>query len=88
MDTPNDKMKELLYYTYRCLHFNDALIKQCDTWLSEEEGMKNMERSIREREKAKKKEKRERCKSLNRKIIKDIIRKISFFNFKISPKNK
>ena len=34
------------------LHYNNLLAEQCDSWLSEEEGMKNMEQRIREREQA------------------------------------
>jgi len=81
MDKPDEKMNELLYHTYRCLYFNDLIIKQSDTWLSEEEGMKNMERRIREREKAKKQEQQARRKTLIKKIIRDIIKKIQFFKF-------
>ena len=39
----------------RLLRYNELLVEQCDSWLSEEEGMKNMEKSIREREKANRK---------------------------------
>ena len=53
----DDKKKEILYHAERVLHYNDLLIKQCDSWLSEEEGVKNMEKRIREREKAQKKAK-------------------------------
>ena len=56
MDTDRDKKKKkILFHAKKFLHYNDLLIKQCDTWLSEEEGMTNMEKRIMEREKAKKK---------------------------------
>jgi hypothetical protein len=38
------------------LYYTNLLIKQCDSWLSEEEGLKNVEMRIQEREKAKRKE--------------------------------
>lgn len=56
MDTERESKKdEILFRAKKLLHYNDLLIKQCDSWLSEEEGMKNVERRIMEREKAKKK---------------------------------
>ena len=48
MDTKNDKLDEMLYHAYRCLYFNEMLIKQSDSWLSAEEGNRNMEKRIRE----------------------------------------
>jgi hypothetical protein len=63
MNTPKD---EMLYYAYRYLNYCDMLITQCDSWLSEEEGMKNMEKSIIERERTKRKE---TWKSLKRKYL-------------------
>jgi hypothetical protein len=56
--TKKEKMEEILYNAYRCLNFNEMLIKQCDDWLSEEEGMKNMKKQIEEQRKRSKKEKR------------------------------
>jgi len=56
MDTENDsKKEEILFRASKLLHYNNLLITQCDSWLSEEEGMKNMEKRIREKEKAEKK---------------------------------
>jgi len=55
MDTEREKKEGILFRAEKLLHYNDLLIKQCDTWLSEEEGMKNMGKRIMEREKAKKK---------------------------------
>jgi len=31
------------------LHYNNLLIKQSDSWLSEKEGMKNIEKQVMER---------------------------------------
>ena len=50
MESPNDKMDEILNCAQRCLYFNEILIEQCNSWLSAEEGNKNMEaRIIKER---------------------------------------
>lgn len=57
MDIKEEKIKKILYHAYRCLNFNEMLINQCDGWLSAEEGNKNMMKAIRDKEKAKKKEK-------------------------------
>ena len=43
----------ILVYAKKAMHYNDLLIAQCDSWLSEEEGMKNMEKRILERMKKK-----------------------------------
>jgi tRNA U34 2-thiouridine synthase MnmA/TrmU len=42
---------EILSIAQKALHYNDLLIKQCDSWLSAEEGNRNMEARIRERKK-------------------------------------
>ena len=56
MGIERDKKKEkILFQAEKFLHYNDLLMSQFDTWLSEEEGMKNMEKHIMKREKAKKK---------------------------------
>ena len=55
MSTTNDIKEDILMRAQRLLRYNELLVAQCDSWLSEEEGMKNMEKSIREREKAKRK---------------------------------
>ena len=47
-------MDEILYCACRCLYFNEKLIEQCDSWLSSEEGNKNMEVHIIERKKREK----------------------------------
>ena len=37
---------EILACAWMMQHYNDLLIAQCDSWLSEEEGMKNIEKRI------------------------------------------
>jgi hypothetical protein len=51
MEVKKDKIDEMLYHAYRCLYFNEMLIKQSDSWHSAEEGNKNMEKRIMERKK-------------------------------------
>ena len=48
MYTDDEKKKKILYHAQRTMYFNDLLIKQCDSWLSEEEGLQNIEKRIRE----------------------------------------
>jgi hypothetical protein len=55
MKTTNDIKKEILMRAQSLLHYNDLLATQCDKWLSEEEGMENMEKRIKARERAQKK---------------------------------
>ena len=50
----NYKKEEILVYAKKMQHYNDLLIAQCDSWLSAEEGMKHIEKRIRERTKKKK----------------------------------
>jgi len=40
----NDKM---LFYAQKILVCNDSIIKQCESWLSEEEGLKNTQMRIK-----------------------------------------
>ena len=54
MNTEKNIKEEILVYAMIMQHYNDLLIAQCDSWLSAEEGMKNMEMRIRERMKMKK----------------------------------
>jgi hypothetical protein len=54
MDDKKDKPDEMLYHAYRCLFFNEMLIRQSDKWLTAEEGNRNMEKSIIERRKKEK----------------------------------
>ena len=44
MDLAENKREEILYHAQRCLHYNELLIKQCDSWLSAEEGNANFMR--------------------------------------------
>jgi hypothetical protein len=56
MNTEKNKKKdEILVCAKKMQHYNDLLIAQCDSWLSAEEGMKQMEKCIMERTKKKKK---------------------------------
>jgi len=59
MDSLDDARKnEILYYANRCLYFNKLIIEQCDTWLSAEEGNANMIRSIEERKRKEREDKK------------------------------
>ena len=49
MNIPQDKKDEILVCARKMQHYNNLLIAQCDSWLSAEEGMKQMEKRIRER---------------------------------------
>ena len=52
---------DIRYHARRLAHYNELLIKQCDSWLSAEEGNANMMRAIEERRrKQRKAAKRER----------------------------
>ena len=53
MNANKDKRDEILYHAYRCIYFNEKMIEQSDSWLSAEEGNKNMIQSIRKRAKIK-----------------------------------
>jgi len=46
------KNQEILFHAEKLLRHNELLIKQCDSWLSAEEGNANMMKAIMEREKA------------------------------------
>ena len=48
-----NKKDEILACARKMQHYNELLIAQCDSWLSEEEGMRNMEKRILERAKKK-----------------------------------
>ena len=52
-----DKKEEILACAERTLHYTNLLIAQCDSWLSAEEGNKEMKKRIQEREKKKKRRK-------------------------------
>jgi len=51
MNSSNDKMDEIRLRAQVLSHYNNLLIKQCDSWLSEEEGNRNLEKQIMERKK-------------------------------------
>jgi hypothetical protein len=51
MEIKKEKKDEILFRTEKLLYYNELVIKQCDTWLSAEEGNRNIERAIRERRK-------------------------------------
>jgi hypothetical protein len=53
---------DIRYHAQNLLHYNNLLIKQCDSWLSAEEGNRNMEKQIRERLKKESLEKSEKKK--------------------------
>jgi len=54
MNISKDKMDEIRFLAQKLLHYNNLLIKQSDSWLPEEEGVKNMEKKIAERQKKRK----------------------------------
>jgi len=43
------KRDDILFRAEKMLYYNNLLIKQCDSWLSAEEGNRNMEKRIREK---------------------------------------
>jgi len=51
MNIEKNIKKDIIERAERLLYYNNLLIKQSDSWLSEEEGVKNMERRISERKK-------------------------------------
>jgi len=55
MNMEKNIKEEILNRAERVLHYNNLLIKQSDSWLSEEEGNRNMEKHIAERRKKGKK---------------------------------
>ena len=50
-----DKEEEILFHAEKLLYYNDLLIKQCNSWLPEEEGNRIMMQQFIEREKASRK---------------------------------
>ena len=55
MNNVKDIKEEILVCAEKTLHYNNLLIAQCDSWLSEEEGLKQMEKRVMERMKKRKK---------------------------------
>lgn len=51
MDTEKKRKKDILFKAKKLLYYNNLLIEQCDSWLSAEEGNKNIEKRILERKK-------------------------------------
>ena len=49
-----DIRDEILKQAEKLLHYNNLLIEQCNSWLSTEEGNRNMEKRIAERRKKEK----------------------------------
>jgi len=48
-----DIKAEILFRAEKLAHYNDLLIRQCDSWLSEEEGYQNMMREYMTRKTSK-----------------------------------
>jgi len=46
MNIRNDIKNEILLHAEIVLHYNNLLINQCNSWLSEEEGNKNIMKRI------------------------------------------
>jgi len=51
MSVHKDLKEEVIARAEKVLYYNNLLIEQCDGWLSEEEGNRNMEKQIEERRK-------------------------------------
>ena len=49
MDTEKKIQDDILRSAEKLLYFNNLLIEQCDSWLSVEEGNRNMEKRISEK---------------------------------------
>jgi UDP-N-acetylglucosamine:LPS N-acetylglucosamine transferase len=45
------KEEEARFYAQKLLYNKDLMVEQYNSWLSEEEGMKNMEKQIKEKKK-------------------------------------
>ena len=41
------KKDKMLFYAQKILGYNNFIIKQCDSWLSEENGLKNTQMRIK-----------------------------------------
>ena len=60
MESEKNIHDETFLRAEKVMYYNDLLIKQCDSWLSAEEGNKNLMKQIFERRKAVKKRKKSR----------------------------
>jgi len=49
------RKKEIIALAEHAMHYTDLLIKQCNSWLPENEGVKNMEIQMKKRDNKKKK---------------------------------
>jgi hypothetical protein len=65
MDKKYDLKDEVIARAERVLYYNNLLIEQCDSWLSAEEGNRNMEKRIMERRKKEKKAAKKKVSKLN-----------------------
>ena len=54
MNTEKDMKDDILRRADKLLYYNNLLIEQCESWLSVEEGNRNMEKRISENIKMKK----------------------------------
>jgi hypothetical protein len=59
MDRSDNKRSEIVATAEHAIHYTELLIAQCDSWLSEEEGRRNMERQILERQKKQRRRKKQ-----------------------------
>jgi len=50
MNTPEDIQNKIITKAQSLHHYNELLLKQCDSWLSEEEGLKNVEKKIKRKD--------------------------------------
>jgi hypothetical protein len=57
MDKENNIRKEIQQRAERLMHYNELLIQQCDSWLSAEEGNRNMMEAFEKRRRAEKRTK-------------------------------
>jgi hypothetical protein len=55
MDGEQAIREDILRRAERVLYYNDLLIRQCNSWLSAEEGNRNMEMRIEERKRKERK---------------------------------
>ena len=53
MDNEKNMRDDILLRAEKVLFYNNLLIEQCNSWLSAEEGNRNMEKQIEERRKRK-----------------------------------
>ena len=90
MEIENDLKQDILNRAKRVLHYNELLIKQCDSWLSAEEGNANMMKAIMERNRRQRKEKRRavRLRSLTASWLRSLTGLLTVNNQKSKIKNQ